>query len=247
MNTVVRLAAKQRCRDCQQASRCLAPELDGTELAQFESAIRSGRIVKRGDSLFRQGDGCQALHLVRSGAVKLTVVSAEGEEQIIRFCLAGDLLGLDVDGSKVQRYSAVALSTVSVCELPVHSTLGQHERYQELALTHFLRHEIAQSHDLISVLGRKSAEQRLAIFLLDLSNRLAARTYSALDFNLAMSRGDIAAYLGLALETVSRLFARLQAESVISVERRNIKILNLARLQQIAGVATEQNLAISSR
>lgn len=233
-------AAKQNCRTCKQLSQCLPQPINDAEIKQFNSAVTSRRVVQRGEHLFRQGDSLNGLYLVRSGAVKVYALSHDGAEQVLGFYLSGDILGLEAVESGSHGCTAVALETSSICELSfariealppaltgLHKWLGK--AYGK---------EIARDYALLRLLGQKSAEQRLAGFLLHLAERFGRRGFSSREFNLSMSRYDIANYLGLALETVSRLFARLQDNRVLAVNRRHISIRDPALLQQLAGVNT---------
>jgi CRP/FNR family transcriptional regulator len=206
-------------------------------MRKFESAIKQIRMLTRGDHLFSAGERFRGLYAVRSGSMKASTVTDSGEEQILGFFLPGDVFGMEAIDSNTHDCTAIALETSSVCELSLDRL--EHLGCEITALQHQINRmyaqEIARNHAMLRMLGRKNAEQRLASFLANLSDRLAARGFSASEFNLSMSRSDIANYLGLALETVSRLLARFQEENLVAVKRRNIHLLNLPALKVVAG------------
>jgi len=232
-------AAKRSCRVCNQSAKCLPQGCDSILLEQFDDIKRS-QVLQRSEYLFRQGDTLQSLFLVRSGSVKIYSLSADGDEQVLGFYLPGDLIGLDAIETGIHACSAATLETSSICEFSftrlddlTHSITALHRQMNRL-----YGREISRDIALLRLLGNKSAEQRLAGFLYDFTQRLSQRGLSEQEFNLSMSRHDIANYLGLAVETISRLFARLQDDDVLSVDRRHITVRNPERLQQLAGVNT---------
>ena len=179
--------------------------------------------------------GHSAIYVVKTGAVKTFTQTNDGEEQVVGFHLPGEVLGLDAIQNGLHGCNARALETTAICELPF-------ERLEDLAsnlpsLQHqmfrLLSKEIGQEADMMALLGRSTAEERVASFLLSLSDRFRRRGFSATDFFLSMSRQEIGSYLGLALETVSRLFTRFQEEKILKVERKHVQILDVDRLRAI--------------
>ena len=232
--------AKSNCLNCHQAKTCLPEGLSEQDIRQFSVAIKRNRVFQRGEALFRQGDKLDSLYLIRSGTVKIYSLNDDGDEQILGFYLPGDVVGLDALDEGLHDCTAVVLETSGICELSF-------SKLEDLALTlsglqrrlhRLYGHEIARDHALLRLLGQKSAEQRLAGFLWHLVERIKRRGYSAQELNLSMSRHDIANYLGLAVETISRLFARLQEQGVLEVERRHIIFRDHARLQRLAGYSS---------
>ena len=228
---------KRGCANCASMERCLCEGFDFGALHKFESTIKQVRLLSRGEQLFSVGERFRSLYAVRSGSVKVLTLTDSGEEQVLGFYLPGELIGMDAIDSSCHDCTAVALETSSLCELSL-------DRLESLArdiipLQHQLHrmyaHEIARSHSMLRLLGRKNAEQRLASFLINLSDRLVVRGFSGLEFNLSMSRSDIANHLGLALETVSRLLARFQEEHLLTVNRRHIHLLKLDAIRALAG------------
>ncbi len=178
-----------------------------------------------------------AIYAVRSGCIKTMTESANGDEQIVGFHLAGELLGLDGFADGAYSCNAVALETSSVCELPLDQleTLCHKLPGLQKQMRRIMGKEVSKDHKLLLLLGKMTADERLASFLLSLSTRMEERHWNANEFNLMMPRQDIANYLGMAVETVSRLFASFQNENIIEVDRRHITILDMGRLKAMVG------------
>lgn len=226
---------KVACRECSLSTLCLPMGLCAEDVDRLDAIIKRNRPLHRGDHLFRDGETFHSLFVVKTGAVKSFTRSGEGDEQIVGFHLPGEVLGLDAIQRGRHGCNARALETTAVCELPF-------ERLEELSanlpsLQHqmfrLLSREISLEADMMTLLGRGTAEERVATFLLGLSERFRRRGFSATDFFLSMSRQEIGSYLGLALETVSRLFTRLQDEEILKVERKHVQILDLERLRSL--------------
>ena len=224
------------CHDCNRQQICLAYSLEGEELTAFDSIVKHSRKLNRGDFLYRAGDEFNSIYTIRSGSLKTFIIDEEGREQILGFSIQGDIVALDGATLSVYPTTAQALETTYVCEIPF-------ARYMELAaeipslykqLLTQMSHQIRDDEEHTLLLGTKSAEQRLATLLINFSNRYAARGFSKYEFNLHMSRRDIGNYLSAAMETVSRLFSRLQANGLIEVHGKLVEIKDLAGLQKFA-------------
>lgn len=236
-NTVVKIdAIKVACKDCNLFQLCLPVGIDARELEELDSIIKRRRPVKRGEHLFHVNDPFQAIYAVRSGSIKTYTPTEDGHEQVTGFHLPGELLGLDAINLLHHPCAAKALETTSICEIPFDRLEELSMRLPSLQhqLLKIMSKEILHDQSLLMLLGKKSAEERLAALLLSLSNRYQQRGFSPTDFYLSMSRNDIGNYLGLAVETVSRLFTRFQDEGLLSVQRKHICILDLPRLRSIA-------------
>ena len=225
------------CKDCSLASLCLPISLTREDMDALDDIVKRGRPLKKGEFLFRQGDTFGSVFAVRSGALKTFSLSDGGEEQITGFHLPSELVGLSgVDG---ERYpvSAQALETTSVCEIPF-------ERLDDLALQlpqlrrqlmRIMSREIRDDQQMMLLLSKKTADERIATFLVNLSARFRARGFSANQFRLAMSRNEIGNYLGLAVETVSRVFTRFQQNKLLEAEGKEVHILDPIELCALAG------------
>jgi len=218
-----------------QAELCLPRQIGDGDMARIEQVVFARRRLKRGDSLFKAGDPFNALYAIRSGFLKTTVLNADGREQVTGFQMGGELLGLDGIGSGRYHGNAVALEDSEVCVLPfaLIEELGREIPAIQRNLHSVLSREIVRDHGVMMLLGSMSAEERLGAFLLGLSRRFTARGYSASDFHLRMTREEIGSFLGLKLETVSRLFSRFQADGLIEVQQKHVRIVDIPGLENL--------------
>ena len=228
---------KVSCGQCNLRELCFPHGMNDEEMTNMDAVVEQPKPLHKSDYLYRDGDKASSIYAVRSGCVKTMTESANGEEQIVGFHLAGEILGLDgfVDG--VYTCNAQALETSSVCELPIdkledlcHSLPGLQRQIRRI-----MGKEVSADHQLLLLLGKMTAEERLASFLLSLSSRMEERHWKNNEFNLTMPRQDIANYLGMAVETVSRLFAAFQNDKIIKVDRRHVVILDMPRLKKMVG------------
>jgi len=223
-----------KCINCSRAQMCLAQSLEGEDLAAFDEIVKHSKKLNRGDFLYQAGDKFESIYVIRSGSIKTFIDDEEGREQILGFSIQGDVVALDGATMNVYPTTAQALETTHVCEIPFG-------RYMELAakipalyqqLLKQMSNQIRDEEEHTLLIGTKNAEQRLASLLINFSNRYAARGFSKNEFNLYMSRRDIGNYLSAAMETVSRLFSRLQANGLIEVHGKLIEIKDTERLQR---------------
>jgi CRP/FNR family transcriptional regulator len=224
------------CHNCSLSELCLPRGLNRDELDLLESAINKTVKIKKRDYLFHRDDSQVAIYAVKSGAIKTALSTPDGEEQILGFYLPGDLLGFDAFARNRHTCDAQALDDTLVCELNMDS-------FQELCgkiasmrgqMLRQIGSEIEREHMLLLTLGQMRTEERLATFLSSLSERNRERGFSVSEFYLPMARHDLANYLGMAVETLSRMFSRLQEENIIAVQHRLIKIQDMERLKQLA-------------
>lgn len=229
---------KVACGDCSLHSLCLPVGIDREDLEEVDRIIKRRRPIQRGDQLFVSGDAFRSIYAVRSGSLKTFNLTDDGREQVTGFFLPGELVGLEAIGSGVHRSTTRALETTSVCEIPYaeFEAVSRHIPSLPQQLLRIMSREMHQDHLLLMLLGKRSADERLAAFLLNLSERFGQRGYSPNEYNLSMSRNDIANYLGLAVETVSRLFSRLQDDGIIAVRSRHVRLVDRDRLRALAGV-----------
>ncbi len=224
---------KIACAECSLYRLCLPMGLEDEDLDKLDAMLKRPRPLRRGDHLFRTNDSFRSIFAVRSGSIKTYTPCEDGTEQVIGFHLPGELVGLDAIEEDRHICSAKILETTSVCELPYNRLFDLSKDIPSLQ-RHFLRlmsRELGRDEHMLLLLGKATAEERLATFLVNLSQRFKARGFSEMEFNLSMSRHDIGNYLGLAVETVSRMFSRLQDDGVVTVHRKNIQIHDLSRLQ----------------
>ena len=230
------------CRDCSLYQVCLPVGVEAEELSELDRIIHQRRPLRRGEHLFRVGDEFDSLYVVRSGSVKTYAPSVDGREQITGFHLPGELLGLDAISNGDHPCGARALETASVCEIPYEllESLGGRIPALRQQIFRLMSRELLQEESHLLLLGRRGADERLAAYLMDLAERLRRRGFSATEFHLSMSRGDIGNYLGLAVETVSRTFTRFQEEGILTAERKHVVIHDAAALSRLAGNETAE-------
>ncbi len=227
------------CKNCTLAALCLPRGLTPEDVEQLDGIVKRSKPLHRGDSLFCQGDPFRSLFVVKTGSIKTYATGPEGGEQVLGFHLPGELIGLDAIEKGVHACSATVLETSAICEIPFAQLESLSNRIPSLQhqLYRLLSKEIGQDAEMLLLLGKKSAEERLAGFLVSLSRRLRQRGLSATDFYLSMSRHEIASYLGLAVETVSRVFSRFHEEGFLEVERKHIQLRDLTALESIVAKA----------
>ncbi len=227
-----------RCSTCMLSHLCLPVGISPQDIQKLDEVVTERIRIPKGGSLFRQGDSAQALYGIRSGSIKTQLEDAAGLIQVTGFLLPGEIVGIDGFLNDTQLSHAIALEDSEVCVAPIHDL--DRVTTHIPALKHQLRRltntEIRRAQQLVVSLGVLRSEQRLAVFLLDLSRRLASLGYSSTEFVLRMSREEIGNYLGLTLETVSRLFSRFAREGLIRIQQRNVQILDLPMLEQLSGV-----------
>jgi CRP/FNR family transcriptional regulator len=204
----------------------------------MDELTRTKRRVRRGQALYRAGDVFESVYAVHSGSFKTVGVSRHGDEKVTGLHLPGEVMGLDAINTKTHGYDAVALEDSEVCVVPYARLTALASRIPELQtqLLRILSRDISRDQGLMLLLGGMDAEQRLAALLLSLSRRYEKLGYSMDRFNLKMTREDIGSYLGLTLETVSRLFSRLQREGLVVSHQRDVELTDIATLRDRMGV-----------
>jgi len=228
---------KAHCTSCNVRESCLPAGLQGDTIEQLDQVARSRVRVRKRDTLFRPGQPFSSLYAVRLGTFKTVVLAEDGREQITGYHIAGDVVGLDGIGDGPHSSQAIALEDSEVCFLHFRQLSELTQRVPQLQhnLLRLIGREITRAQAMMFSLGSTRAEERLALFLLNLAQRYQARGYSSSEFLLRMTREETASYLGLKLETVSRLFSRLQEEGFIQVQGRMVKLLDPHALKQLVG------------
>jgi CRP/FNR family transcriptional regulator len=236
---------KAACHDCSLRSLCLPLGLGESDMQVLESAIKSRRRLKKGDLLYRVGDPFRALFAIRTGSTKTCEIAADGSVQITGFHLPGELLGVDAISTERHPCDVIALETTELCELPFDrlESLARDIPGLQHQLFRLMSREILEEEAQLLMLGRMKAEERLAAFLISFSKRYQQLGASAVDLRLPMSRQDLGDYLGLALETVSRLFSRFQEEGIISVQGRSVQLRSLERLKRVTEQTDQSQVA----
>ena len=227
---------KVACSNCNLRELCMPLGLNAEELRRIDELVTTRRRIKRGATLFHNGEEFTSLYAIRTGFFKTCITAEDGRDQVTGFQMAGEVVGLDGIVNDHHTCNAVALEDAEVCVMPF-------ERIEELsrevnALQHHMHRimsrEIVRENGVMLLLGNMRAEERLAAFLLNLTQRLHARGLSASELVLRMTHDEIGSYLGLKLETVSRTFSKFAEDGIIEVKQRHIRILDPAALQEIA-------------
>lgn len=229
------LTTKTQCSNCSLKELCLPLGLNAEEFEQVDAVIQQSKRLKKGEYLFHAGENFSSLFAIRTGFFKTAVSTQDGRDQVTGFFMSGELMGMDGIGEGNYTCNAVALEDSEVCELPF-SRMDELSKHLPRLNLHFFRlmsREIVRDQNVMLLLGNMRAEERLAAFLLNLSDRLHHRGFAANDFILRMSREEMGSYLGLKLETVSRTLSRFNQEGWISVEHKHIQILRPDILQNL--------------
>lgn len=224
-----------QCATCSMRSACMPQALNAHDLMRFDSIVSATRPVKRGEAIYRTNDPFQSIYAIRAGSFKTVVMHRDGREQVTGFHLAGEVLGLDGVCTELHSNDAIAIEDSSVCIIPyalLESLCGESKSLQQQVLRMMSR-EIVRESSLMMLLGTMSAEQRVASFLLNLSTRMKARGYSAAEFNLRMTREEMGNFLGMTLETVSRMFSKFQRDGLVQTQGKQIRIVNLDALGRV--------------
>ena len=230
---------KVACSSCNLRELCLPVGLSRPNLERLDELVAARRTVKRGEALFHAGDPFQSLYAVRTGFFKTRVSSEDGRDQVTGFQMAGELLGLDAISQDRHTCDAVALEDSQVCVIPYSQLENLSREFTELqsSFHKIMSREIVRDHGVMLLLGSMRAEERLAAFLLNLTQRLQARGFSPSSLILRMTREEIGSYLGLKLETVSRTFSKFQDDGLLEVKQRQIRILDQDGLHRLVNSA----------
>lgn len=228
-------ALRAACSQCNLRELCLPLGLSDSELNRIDNMIGARRRIKRGANLYSSGEPFTAIYAIRSGFFKTGVLTEDGRDQVTGFQMAGEVLGMDGISNEQHTCDAIALEDSEVCAIPFSELerLSTEIRSLQHHIHKVMSREIVRDHGVMMLLGTMRAEERLAAFLLNLSQRFAARGYSSNEFHLRMTREEIGSYLGLKLETISRTLSRFQEEGLISVQQKHIQLVDLAGLKQL--------------
>ncbi|WP_150138531.1 FNR family transcription factor [Candidatus Enterovibrio escicola] len=226
------------CQDCSISQLCIPFTLSESELNQLDKIIERKKPIQKGQPLFQAGDQLRSLYAIRSGTIKSYTITEQGDEQITAFHLAGDLVGFDAINLMLHPSFAQALETSMICEIPfgiLDNLSGKIPKLRQ-QIMRLMSSELKGDQEMILLLSKKSAEERLAAFLHSLSTRLFQRGFSPKEFRLTMTRGDIGNYLGLTVETISRLLGRFQKNRMLSVKGKYITILDDNEMYRLTGI-----------
>jgi CRP/FNR family transcriptional regulator len=233
--TSARPRAATNCSTCAMHTLCMPQGLTQPETDRMEALISTSRTVRSGESLYRANDSFHSIYAVRAGSFKTVVMHRDGREQVTGFSLAGDVLGLDGVCSGRHSCDALAIEDSSVCIIPFHllEAMCRDVKTVQQHVHRLMGGEIVREATLMMLLGTMSADQRVAAFLLNLSGKLKSRGYSPAEFHLRMTREEIGSYLGMKLETVSRMFSRFQKDGLVDTHGKQIRILDMEGLARV--------------
>ena len=227
---------KPACEQCRVRELCLPTNLQTTEVSLMDELVVRRAPLAKGDYLYHTGDKFKGIYAIQNGAIKTYGVTLDGREQITGFHLSGEVFGLDAIDANVHPCNAVALEHTEVCQIPF-------DKLEQLSgdipgllhnLSRIMSREIVREQHVLLMLGGTTAVQRVARFLLNLSQRYADQSLRSDSFRLCMSRQDISNYLGMALETVSRQFTQFQDKGLIEVHNRQVVLLQYNELKKLA-------------
>lgn len=225
------------CNNCGLDNICLPRGLSHQEIESISQVVKAKKTLQRGEFIYHEGDNFRGILAIKSGSAKLVSNDQHGNEHILNILLPGELLGFDGLSNDKHSCAAIALETTSFCLLPADSMDDLFQNIPSLTRELF-RHSgekmLEDKNQLI--LSKRPAEERLAYFLISLSERLKRRGFSASEFKLSLSRQEIGNHLGLAIETVSRLLKKFQEDQLIVVQNRFITITDLAALKKLLQV-----------
>ncbi len=224
------------CEDCSLFNLCFAHDISTEEREEINKVLKRQQPMDRSDHLFHGGQAAKTVSVVRSGSIKAYQLSQDGDEIVSGFYLPGEILGLDALSSQRHPGFAVALEDSRTCEIPFKDFVGMLKTSPKLnqVMLRLLSEEMAETRELLLVVGRLDARTRVALFLMSMSRRLARRNQDPDQFRLTMDRRDIANYLGLTIETVSRTLSAMQRDQVIDVRGKLVRVLDRPALEQMA-------------
>lgn len=233
--SVPQRAPKVTCASCNLRETCLSAGTPPEHQARVENMVYLRRVIKRGERLFSAGDEFKCIYAIRSGFFKTSTLDSGGREQVTGFFMGGELLGIDGLGNGRCEGNAIALEDSEVCAMPYEliESIGRDVPSLQRRLHSVLAREIVRDHGIMLLLGSMSGEERLATFLLNLSRRFVVRGYSGSDFLLRMTRVEIGSYLGLTLETISRLFSAFDRSGLIEVKLKQVRIVDVKGLERV--------------
>jgi CRP/FNR family transcriptional regulator len=226
---------KVACSNCNLRELCMPLGLNDAELSRVDELVTSRRSIKRGSTLFHNGEPFTSLYAVRTGFFKTSLTTEDGRDQVTGFQMAGEIIGLDGIVNEHHTCDAIALEDAEVCVMPfdrieeISREVGALQKH----VHRIMSREIVRENGVMLLLGSMRAEERLAAFLLNLVQRLQARGFSRTELILRMTREEIGSYLGMKLETVSRTFSRFADEGIIEVKQRHILIQDAEALKRL--------------
>jgi len=228
-----------RCSTCNLRELCLPQGMTQDEVQRLNGLVTTRRRIKKGESLQHAGEPFKSLYAVRTGSFKTCIATEDGRDQVTGFKMSGEIIGLDGIGTNIHIIDVIALEDSEVCAIPFarfeeasREITGLQKQFHRI-----MSREIVGEQGIMVLLGSMRAEERVATFLLNLSRRFRARGYSPTEFHLRMTREEIGSYLGLKLETVSRVMSRFHDVGLIQIKQKHVLILDAEGLKDAASPA----------
>ena len=243
MNALPKTSSLNKCSTCILGQFCLPVGLSHADLDKVDALVKERVALKKGGSLYRHGDLMTSVYSIRFGTLKTEHGLPDGRSQVVGFHLPGEILGLDAIGDGHHQSDAIALEDSEACiiRFAEFESLARQIPALQNQFHRILSRELTQDQRHLLALGSMRAEERLAGFLLSLSERLAARGYTNHEFDLRMSREEIGSYIGIQIETVSRLLSRFAEAGLIQVKQRHVKLIDMDGLYELAGLSNPEN------
>jgi CRP/FNR family transcriptional regulator len=224
------------CTHCSLKKICFPYGLNSDELISFEDSVDKTHKIAKKQKLFSRGDPLTSVYAIKAGSIKTYLSTSKGQAQVLGFHLPGDLLGFDGFANNEHTSDAIAMEDTLLCELPIGNFENLCETLPGLrkVMMQQVGAEINRHHSLVLTLGQMQTEERLSTYLLRLSCYYKTRGYSCTQFNLPMARHDLANFLGMAPETLSRMFARLEKQNILSIKKREVTIQDIEALTELS-------------
>jgi CRP/FNR family transcriptional regulator len=244
MSQLPKASPTNKCSTCVLGQFCIPVGLNNEELIKVDALVKERISLKKGGVLYRHGSPMFSVYSVRFGTLKTEHCLSDGRSQIIGFHLPGEILGLDAIGDGYHQSDAIALEDSEACiiRFTEFESLASQIPTLQNQFHRILSRELTQDQRHLLSLGSLRAEERLAGFLLNLSERLTARGYTNHEFDLRMSREEIGSYLGIQIETVSRMLSRFAEAGLIQVKQRHVKLIDIEGLYELAGLPNPARL-----
>ncbi len=227
---------KHSCSECQHRHLCLPVAMDSRDIHKLDAIIQRSKVIHAGEHLYSDGENFTSIFAVHSGSIKTFIIDTDGVEHITGFYLPGEITGFDGIGSNSHGSNVVAMETSTACRIPFQPLVELAQKIPALQqhLFKLMGCQIATDFKIMFSLGKQKAAARIATLLVSLSRRFGVRNYSSLSYRLPMSRMDIANFLGLTLETVSRTFGGLHRANIIHIHGRDLLISDPAQLEKLS-------------
>jgi CRP/FNR family transcriptional regulator len=224
------------CESCSLNNVCLPNGLSEDEISQLEASVDKTIKINKKGALYHSMDKASGIYAIKSGAIKTSISNEDGQEQVLEFHLPGDMLGFDAFNNSIHNCDAIALEDTLLCKIEIedfHHLCGQLPGLRR-EMMHQVGKEISHNQSLLLSLGQQQTDERLATFLLTMSAHFQSRGFSGNEFLIPMPRQDLSNYLGMAVETLSRIISRMTEKGIVKFDRRLVLISDIEKLEKLA-------------